>query len=81
MKLISKKFSILITTKNRLEDLIFTLQKIQHLLDREDLECLICDDGSTDETAIFIKENYPEIYLIQNDVSKGLIFNPKQYSK
>jgi len=76
-----KKFSILITTKNRIKDLSFTLQKIRYLLDRKDVECLICDDGSVDETVIFVKENYPEIYLIQNDVSKGLIFSRNRLMK
>ena len=67
------KFSILITTKNRLEDLKFTLQKINHLLEREDVECLICDDGSTDGTSNFIETNYKSIQLIKNTKSKGLI--------
>lgn len=70
-----KKFSILITTKNRKDDLDFTLHKIQHLLDREDVICIICDDGSKDETYSFIQENYPEIQLIQNKKSKGLIYS------
>jgi len=30
-------FSILITTKNRVADLAFTLRKIQYLLDRKEL--------------------------------------------
>ena len=68
-------FSILITTKNRLTDLVFTLEKIQHLLDREEVVCLICDDGSTDGTAYFIKKNYPKIQFIQNATSKGLIYS------
>lgn len=69
------KFSILITTKNRKDDLDFTLHKIQHLIDREDVTCIICDDGSTDGTYLFIQENYPEIQLIQNNKSKGLIYS------
>lgn len=68
-------FSILITTKNRITDLTFTLDKIKHLLRREDVVCIICDDGSTDGTAHFIKTNFPEIQLIQNPVSKGLIYS------
>ena len=68
-------FSILITTKNRLTDLIFTLKKIQYLLDRNDVVCLICDDGSTDGTALYLKANYPEIQLIQNPKSRGLIYS------
>ncbi|PTT01701.1 glycosyl transferase, partial [Flavobacterium sp. HMWF030] len=44
----SSSFSILITTKNRKEDLAFTLLKIQHLLDRSNVECVVFDDGSID---------------------------------
>jgi glycosyltransferase involved in cell wall biosynthesis len=68
-------FSILITTKNRITDLALTLEKIKHLIDREDVVCVICDDGSTDGTASFLQINYPEIQLIQNHKSKGLIFS------
>lgn len=68
-------FSILITTKNRLEDLKVTLQKISHLLEREDVECMIYDDASTDATVAFLKENYPNIQLFTNTISKGLIHN------
>lgn len=68
-------FSILITTKNRLSDLVFTLEKIQYLLDREDVVCLICDDGSTDGTAPYLQTHYPGIRLIQNPKSQGLIYS------
>jgi len=69
------KFTILITTKNRLPDLVFTLNKIAHLLQRQDVSCMICDDGSSDGTSNFLKENHPNIYLIRNETSKGLIFS------
>lgn len=69
------KFSILITTKNRVTDLAFTLGKIKYLLDKKDVVCIICDDGSTDETASFLQSEYPNIRLIQNSVSKGLIYS------
>lgn len=69
------KFSLLITTKNRLEDLQLTLQKISHLLDRKDVECMIYDDASTDFTVDFLKENYQNIQLFTNTISKGLIHN------
>lgn len=69
------KYSILITTKNRLEDLQLTLQKIAHLLNREDVECTIYDDASTDTTSEFLKEKYPTIQLYKNTKSKGLIHN------
>lgn len=69
------KFSILITTKNRKEDLAYTLSKIKYLLKNEEFVCIICDDGSTDETASFLKTNYPDIQLIQNKKSEGLIYS------
>lgn len=68
-------FSILITTKNRLQDILFTLNKISHLLSRNDVECLICDDGSTDGTFNYIKHHFPRITIFRNDISKGLIFS------
>lgn len=71
----NSSFSILITTKNRKEDLIFTLGKIQYLLDKENVNCIICDDGSTDGTSSYIQNNFPEIQLITNSESKGLIYS------
>jgi glycosyltransferase involved in cell wall biosynthesis len=75
MESISATFTILITTKNRIDDLKFTLVKIQHLLKRNDVECIICDDGSSDETTSFLQVNYPSIQLIRNPISKGLIYS------
>ena len=75
MESTSATFTILITTKNRIEDLKFTLIKIQHLLDRNDVECIVCDDGSVDKTSIFLQVNYPDIQLIRNSRSKGLIYS------
>lgn len=71
----SPSFTILITTKNRKTDLAFTLDKIKYLLERNDVVCIICDDGSTDETSEFLKKEYPQIQLIQNPESKGLIYS------
>lgn len=73
MKIDTTVFSIHITTKNRLSDLKFTLVKIQNLLLRSDVECIVFDDGSNDETNSFIQENYPNIILFRNKFSKGLI--------
>lgn len=67
-------FSILITTKNRLADLAFTLGKIKYLLKEDGVECVVFDDGSTDGTHDYVKENFPEVQLRSNVVSKGYIF-------
>lgn len=69
-----KIFSILISTKNRRDDLIFTLSTIQDLLIRKDVECVIYDDGSDDGTFDYIKSNYPDIVLFRNQVSKGYLY-------
>ncbi|WP_142785577.1 glycosyltransferase family 2 protein [Changchengzhania lutea] len=68
-----KKFSIIITTKDRIKDLSLTLNKIKHLFDRVDVECIICDDGSNDGTSKYINEHWPNILLIQHQKSIGLI--------
>ena len=67
-------FSILITTKNRKADLAFTLDKIQYLLKENGVECVVFDDGSSDGTYDYVKENFPEVQLRSNAVSKGYIF-------
>lgn len=68
-------FTILLTTKNRKTDLAVTLAKIQPLLDRDEVACMVCDDGSTDDSAVFVQNQYPQIQLIQNKESKGLIYS------
>lgn len=66
-------FSILITTYNRLDELKHTLNSLKEFYLRDDIEFLICVDGSTDGTYTFLKENYPKISLINHEISKGLI--------
>ena len=69
------KFGILISTKNRIEALKFTLKEIKHLIDRDDVECFVCDDGSTDGTSDFVKNDYPKIQLISHAKSRGYIYS------
>ncbi|MCF6132675.1 glycosyltransferase family 2 protein [Flavobacterium wongokense] len=67
------KFSFLISTKNRCEDVLLTLHKIEHLLS-PDVNCVVFDDGSTDDTSEKIKQNFPEVILLRNEKSKGYIY-------
>jgi glycosyltransferase involved in cell wall biosynthesis len=73
--MIGATFTILITTKNRKDHLAFTLLQIQNLLERNDVKCIICDDGSNDGTASFLESQYPNIQLIENLKSEGLIYS------
>ncbi|NER12180.1 glycosyltransferase [Leptobacterium flavescens] len=68
-----KRFTILITTRNRLSDLKYTLSRTEHLINREDVECIICNDASTDGTQQFLQEEYPQIKVINNKKSKGVL--------
>ncbi len=67
------KISIQITTKNRCEDLLFTLEKIRHLFG-ENVSCVVFDDGSDDGTFEVVQSKFPEIQLRQNLTSKGLMY-------
>lgn len=67
--------SILITTKNRLADLKITLAKSKHLMEDNRVEFIVYDDGSTDGTQQFIKENYPNLVFHRNQDSKGYMYN------
>ena len=71
----SKKISILITTKNRIADLKVTLFNLAKIINDAEVECIFYYDGSTDGTAIFVKENYPNIIFFRNEVSKGYMYN------
>ena len=61
MENINTKFSILISTKNRINDLKYTLEKLNFILQSKEVKCTIYDDGSTDGTFQYVKDNYPSI--------------------
>jgi len=65
-------FSILITTKNRKDELYFTLNSICKNK-TDDLEIVVFDDGSSDGTSTMVKEKFPNVLLNRNEISKGLI--------
>ena len=67
------RFSILITTHNRIKELQFTLEQLRPLLNRNDVECIVCDDGSSDGTDEYLRTFSPNIQLIRNPKSIGLI--------
>ena len=64
-----KNLAILITCHNRLEKTKECLKSIyfQKKIEQYDIKVFLVDDGSTDGTSEYIKENFPEIILIQGD--------------
>ena len=66
-------FSILITTHNRKSELLFTLHRLKATINRKDVEYIVCDDGSSDGTFEAIQSTFPEIILVHNKHSIGLI--------
>lgn len=68
-----ENFTLCITTYNRIDELKFTLAHLDQINILSRLRCLICDDGSSDETSEFLMKNYPEIDLIRHKQNKGLI--------
>lgn len=67
------KISILISTKNRAEDLLLTVNNIKHLLS-QNVTCIVFDDGSTDGTFEKLNQEFPQISVIRNEVSKGYMY-------
>lgn len=72
--MINPTFSILITTKNRKDDLALTLGKISFLIKNKDFEFVVFDDGSIDGTYEYVKYNFPVIKIHRNLKSKGYLF-------
>lgn len=72
--MIESNISILISTKNRKNDLALTLNKINYLLLDEKVEVVIFDDGSTDGTYEYVKAIFPQVKIERNTISKGYLF-------
>jgi GT2 family glycosyltransferase len=69
-----EKTDIIITTKNRLNDLVFTIGHMISIGVKQE-QFLIIDDASTDGTSQKIRELFPACRIRVNDTSKGLMVN------
>lgn len=65
---------IIISTRNRLKELLFTINKMLSIGFKEEQFFLI-DDASEDNTTKTIKEKYPAINITKNETPKGYIIN------
>jgi GT2 family glycosyltransferase len=73
------KASVIITTKNRKDDLRRAI--ISCLTQRDKPELIIIDDGSSDGTSEFVREKFPEVRLIRSDRSLGCIAQRNRAAK
>src|ERR1035437_10201588 len=60
------KLSIIILCWNDLKDISACLQSIYAGTQMGDFEVIVSDNGSTDGTIDFIRQNYPHVRLIEN---------------
>ena len=67
------KFSIVITTRNRCNDLRQTLKSFEKLNLSNKVDVIVCNDASTDTTKEMLDTEFPEIRLIENKKRLGLI--------
>lgn len=74
---ILEKVSIIIPTYNRKRLLSECLVSVKKQ-DYPNKEIIVIDDGSTDSTAAGLKENFPEIRIIRNEISFGPAFAKNQ---
>lgn len=68
------KFEIVISTKNRKNDLRQTLESLKSLLIDPNVLCVVYDDGSQDGTSEMVATNFPQVKLLRNDTSKGYLY-------
>lgn len=65
-------FSVMITTRNRCDDLRHTLSRLQSM-DPQPLEILVCADGCTDGTVQMVTTGYPAVTLMINKAGSGSV--------
>lgn len=65
------KTSVIISTKNRKDDLRRAI--VSCLAQTERFELIVADDGSSDGTSKFIRSQFPEVRLIRSEQSLGCI--------
>lgn len=70
----NKTFSIHISTKNRINHLRITLSSCLEMIKKENVNCVVFDDGSTDGTFEFVKNSFPEVIVYRNEISKGYLY-------
>lgn len=68
------KISVMITTRNRREELRRTLLRLSELHPPAD-EILVCADGCTDGTTEMVRSEFQNCELLENETSRGSIYS------
>ncbi|MVN22606.1 glycosyltransferase family 2 protein [Mucilaginibacter arboris] len=68
------KASFVIVNYNRKEEVLLTISKTKNIIkfDPANFEIIIIDNASTDGSATAIKDEYPDVILIENKVNIGI---------
>lgn len=72
--LVIEKVDIIITTKNRIADLLITIKQMISIGFKEE-QFFIVDDGSSDGTFMMVKKEFPKITIARNESSMGYMEN------
>ena len=77
---ILSEIDVIITTRNRVHDLIYTINKLLEIGFTES-QIFIIDDCSSDNTTDLVSKNYGEINITKNTTNEGLIRNRNELIK
>lgn len=67
-----KSLSIIILTYNQRQFTLDCLASLGDLLDDETIEVILVDNGSKDGTVETVRQQYPQVVLIENPVNSGV---------
>src|SRR4030066_704578 len=65
--------------KDYLGECLSSIKEMEYPMDK--IEIIVVDNGSTDESGEFIKENYPDIKIIKNSKNMGFAYANNQAAK
>src|ERR1035437_2018146 len=68
------KISIVLITWNGIAYLRNCLLSLSSVINRKDVELIVVDNGSEDDTVLFLKSNYPNIHLIELHQNRGVAY-------
>jgi len=71
------KYTISILTFNRINDLIKLLDSLNWVFNNNEVEIIVINNGSNDNTSSVIKQNYPQVVLI--DLKKNIGIAARNY--